>query len=532
MSLRPPAGVPGVAALVLVLGGCALPGGDDEASRGSQGSHPPAATSSATDRQSSPSVTAPTTPPARICGSDGLAGPATPPAGAQRVTPSQRLDQVVAGAPAGATFWLTPGVHRLGGGEYDQIVPKDGQTFIGAPGAVIDGRHLNRYAFTGHATDVTVEHLTIQNFGAPGDNNNEGVVNHDAGHGWLVRHNTVRDNAGAGVFVGSGDLVADNCLADNGQYGFSVYEDHGVHDVVLEHNEIAGNNTDDWESRIPDCGCTGGGKFWETRGARILDNWIHDNHSVGLWADTNNTGFLVRGNYIADNRDVGLIYETSYNAAIVGNTFARNALVTGPRSSGFPSAALYISESGSDPRAGEQYGDTFQIAYNRFIDNWAGLMAWENADRFAASPANTSSGYTTLVNPHVATLAACGDPRSVRKAPLIDDCRWKTRRLRVHDNLFQLTRAHLGPACTRQAGCGYVGLVSNFGSYPGWSPYKGEVVENDITFDQDNRWYSNRYVGPWHFQAHELGNTVSWRKWREAPYNQDDSSTLEGRGSE
>ena len=33
------------------------------------------------------------------------------------------------------------------------------------------------------------------------------------------------------------------------------------------------------------------------------------------------------------------------------------------------------------------------------MDNWAGVVAWENADRFAGSPANTSTGNTTLVNP-------------------------------------------------------------------------------------------------------------------------------------
>ena len=72
-----------------------------------------------------------------------------------------------------------------------------------------------------------------------------------------------------------------------------------------------------------------------------------------------------------------------------------------------------------------------------------------------------------------------------------------------------------------------MGLVSNYGTYPDWSPFKGEVVEDDITFDQDNLWYSNRYAGPWRFQAHELGSTLSWSEWREAPYNQDESSTLD-----
>ncbi len=521
MSLRTSLGLPAVAVLALVLGGCALQG-DDDSPHASQ-----APADRATPRADGSAGSTPTRPPARICGSKGLDGPATRPQGARRVTPSQRLDRMVGRAPRGATFWLTAGVHRIGSGQYDQITPKQGQTFIGAPGAIIDGQHRNQYAFTGHATHVRIEHLTIQNFGGRAENNNEGVVNHDAGHQWQVLHNTVRDNAGAGVFLGSGNVVAHNCLVDNGQYGFSVYERHGVHDVTLRHNEIAGNNTDNWEERRPYCGCSGGGKFWETRNARVIGNWIHGNHSVGLWADTNNTGFLVQGNYISGNRAEGFIYETSYNAAIIHNTFARNALVAGPKNSGFPTPALYISESGSDVRAGKKYGDTFQIAHNRFIDNWTAVMAWENADRFAGSPANTSSGYTTLVNPRVATISNCRTPSKIKRSPWFDDCRWKTQNLRVHHNKFKLTPSRIGSACTAKAGCGYVGLVSNYGSYPDWSPYKAEVVEDNITFQQDNRWFSNRYVGPWRFQVHELGNTVSWSEWREAPYRQDKESALD-----
>ena len=41
---------------------------------------------------------------------------------------------------------------------------------------------------------------------------------------------------------------------------------------------------------------------------------MHDNHSVGLWADTNNVGFDIEGNYISDNDAEGVFYEISYNA--------------------------------------------------------------------------------------------------------------------------------------------------------------------------------------------------------------------------
>src|SRR5699024_1860588 len=130
---------------------------------------------------------------------------------------------------------------------------------------------------------------------------------HDSGQSWKIRYNTIRANAGAGVMLGSGSVLQYNCLRGNGQYGFSAYHPDGVRNVRLEHNEIVGNNTDDWESKRPGCGCTGGGEFWATRGARIADNWIHDNHGPGLWADTNNTEFLIAHNYVSDNEGEGLI---------------------------------------------------------------------------------------------------------------------------------------------------------------------------------------------------------------------------------
>lgn len=468
---------------------------------------------------------APQEPTARVCGSDPLNGPKSQPDGARKVTTDESLPEAVRESPPNTTFWLAPGEHHLGDGLYSQVIPKDGDTFVGAPGAVVDGQHVNRYAFGGDALDVTIEYLTIQNFGKPEGNNNEGVVNHDTGHGWEIRHNTIAHNAGAGVMLGGGSVVEHNCLSSNGQYGFSAYEPQGVENVVLNHNEIVGNNTDDWESLQEGCGCTGGGKFWATRDAEIVGNWIHDNHGPGIWADTNNTEFLIKGNYISDNEGEGVIYETSYNAAIIGNTFLRNG-VDGTHDSGFPTPAVYISESGSDTRAGPMYGDTLEIAGNQFINNWSGVVAWENADRFAGSPANTSTGTSTLVNPDVATVENCSDPQNIKTQPYYDDCRWKTKNLRVHDNVFKFDPEKLGSECTVETRCGFSALMSNFGTYPTWSPYQGEVIGDQITFDQNNVWSSNEYIGPWRFIVHSQGNIVSWDAWRSAQYGQDQGSTL------
>jgi len=441
------------------------------------------------------------------------------------VQPTQRLDDVVQSRSGGATYWLAPGVHTLGSGQYDQVSPNTGDTYIGAPGAILDGRHLNLYAFGGNAADVTISNLTIQNFGTAGENSNEGVVNHDSARNWTISRNTIQFNAGAGVMLGPDDRVLANCIRNNGQYAFNAYHNDGVTNIVLDGNEISGNNTDDWEKRQPGCGCTGGGKFWDTRGATVTNNYVHDNKGVGLWADSNNANFLFQGNYISGNDDEGIMYETSYNAAVLNNTFLRNAIVKGPTNPGFPASAIYISEAGSDSRVAGSYGDRLRISGNVFIDNWAGVVAWENADRFAGSPANTSTGMTTLVNPNVATVQACSTPSLIATTPYFDDCRWKTQNLLVDHNTFTLNAANV-PMCSVDNSCGLNGLFSNHGSYPSWSPYKGSVIKENITFHQNNVWVNNSYTGPWNFMVYDQATVLPWAKWRAAPYNQDAGSTL------
>jgi len=441
------------------------------------------------------------------------------------VSTTEGLSEVVAAHSAGTTYWLSPGHHRLGKGAYNQVIPHTGDTFVGAPGAVLDGGHKNRYAFGGKARHVTIKFLTVQNFGSPGDNNNEGVVNHDSAGGWTVSSSTIQKNAGAGVMLGSNGKLIGNCLRDNGQYGFNAYNADGVRDVVLNGNEIAGNNTDDWEKRQSGCGCTGGGKFWETHGARITDNYVHGNKGVGLWADSNNVGFRFEGNFISENDSEGIMYETSYNALIVNNTFVRNALVKGPTNPGFPASAIYLSESGGDSRVKGPHNDALRVSGNVFVNNWSGVVAWENADRFAGSPANTSTGVGTLVNTSVATVSTCATKSKIKKKPFFDDCRWKTQNVVVEDNDFAIDRSEIR-SCSASTGCGFNGLFSNYGTYPKWSPYKAEVVEKAITFQQNNVWRNNTYTGDWHFMVKETGHTVDWDAWRSAPYSQDAGSSM------
>jgi hypothetical protein len=459
-----------------------------------------------------------------ICGNTAiLTGPATPPPGA--VTVPAGDNSAIDFGQAGQTYWFAPGTHTLGSDSYSQIIPADNSSFIGAPGAVLDGQHVNLYAFTGQASGVTIAYLTVQNFGPAGANNNEGVVNHDAGHGWIIEYDTIQGNAGAGVFLGSSDTLKYNCLSHNGQYGFSAYEDNGVSNVMVDHNEIAYNNTYGWETVQPGCGCTGGGKFWATHTATITNNWFHHNHQgPGLWADTDNDDFDIENNVFSDEESSGIIYETSYNALIKNNLFQRDAIVTGPTNPGFPTGAIYLSESGGDSRVPARY-QTIAITQNTFTDNWSGVVIWENADRFCNSPADTSTGSCTLVNPSVANLSTCVSG-TINRLPYFSDCRWKSQNIRVYGNAFSFAPANIGSACTPANGCGYQGLFSNWGSYPSWSPYQGDVVEQAITFGQANVFSGNTYTGPWQFMAHDQGVTLTPAQWQAAPYAQDANSSF------
>ncbi|MER7678135.1 right-handed parallel beta-helix repeat-containing protein [Streptomyces sp. NPDC096934] len=462
---------------------------------------------------------APSTSVARVC-AEPAAGPAKAPAGAVTVDPSVAGDLAAKtkSSPPNTTFWLRPGRHRLDPDRFAQVIPKKGDTYLGAPGAVLDGHKTNQYAFGGSARDVTIRYLTVQGFVAPRD---EGVVNHDSADGWVIEHATIQNNSGAGLMAGVRQQVRDSCLRDNGQYGMNAYKETGLSGLVVEGNEIVGNNTGDWERRRPGCGCTGGVKFWEVDGADIRGNWVHDNRGTGLWADTDNNDFLIEDNVLEDNDGAALIYETSYNAIIRKNVFRRNNWVEGrkyaDRGDSFPFATVYLSESGGEPRVPART-DKIDIYRNVLEDNWSGITLWENADRFCNSPANTSSGDCTLL---VKDTHRCAQP-AIAKAPLYDDCRWKTQRVDIHGNRFTLDKSAVD--CTVK--CDRMAVLANYGTYPDWSPYQGERVAEAITGKQHNRWHDNVYVGPWKFVAHDPSRVLDSGQWQGTPYGQDAGSTF------
>ncbi|CAM5728635.1 Carbohydrate-binding/sugar hydrolysis domain-containing protein OS=Streptomyces violarus OX=67380 GN=FHS41_008053 PE=4 SV=1 [Streptomyces violarus] len=440
---------------------------------------------STADARAKPTAAPSSTPVARVCAKPA-AGPAKAPAGAVTVDPAVVGDLAAKtrNNPPNTTFWLRPGKHRLDPDRYAQVIPKQGNRYLGAPGAVLDGRKTNQYAFGGSARDVTIRHLTVQRFVAPHD---EGVVNHDSADGWVIEHATIQNNSGAGLMAGARQRVRASCLRGNGQYGMNAYKATGrISGLVVEGNEITGNNTGDWERRRKGCGCTGGVKFWAVNGADVRGNWVHGNRGTGLWADTNNNDFRIENNVVEANDGAALIYETSYNAVIRNNTIRRNNWVEGRRQAdrgdNFPFATVYLSESGGEPRIpspdrtrSRSTGDARPGRHN-----WSGITLWENRRPVLQQRRPTPRPVTALC--WYATPTAVPNP-AIAEPPLYADCRWKTQRVDIHGNRFVLDESVV--KCT--AKCDRMAVLANYGTCPDWSPYKGERVAEAITHEQHNR---------------------------------------------
>jgi hypothetical protein len=514
----------------------------------------PAPTVSATPTPPPAPAPTPTTssaPPSSalaVCGNSGLlTGPSSAPSGAITVAAGDNSSFGDNGLKANTTYWFAPGTHTLGTSEFGQIQPAQGDTFIGAPGAVLTGQGRNDSAFDGNATGVTIEYLTIEDFTPPGS---QGAVNHDSGQGWVVSHNTIQDNApGAGVMIGSQNTVTNNCLTKNGEYGFSAYVDpsssaaspltHGPADITVSDNEISYNDTCNFEDVSPNpvpaamgsakcggggegdgCGCAGAGKFWQVQNATVDGNYVHDNYDTGLWADTNNDGFTFKNNYIARNYGPGIMYEISYNALIEDNTFVSNAVGEGPTNGGFPTGAIYVSESGGDSRVPNAAGiTTLSISGNVFTNNWSGVVLWESADRFCGSPDNSSTGTCTLTDPSVANVRTCAQSglqaAAASKAPdLYDLCRWKTQNVAVSGNTFNMDDSAVSGCKGSSNSCGENAIFSQYGTDPGWSPYKGFAVSDAMTSSRNDKFSGNTYTGGWSFMYHDQSTILTPAQWQ------------------
>jgi hypothetical protein len=447
-----------------------------------------------------------TTAPTAVCGTSMLTGPGTAPAGAVTVSPgASTIQAAISSHAAGTTYYLAAGTYSITA----SIDPRDGDTFIGAPGAVIDGSNTQPVAFglNDHAANVKIEYLTIQHFAGP---QNNGIVNQGQGANWTIQYNTIQNNpdmqGGAnGIEIGDGDVVRYNCLNGNAQTGISA---DGAKGFTVDHNEVS-TNAVGYEAKH-NCGCSGGMKFFTSTNATVTNNWIHDNGSVGLWVDTNNSFYLIDGNVIEGSEAEAIMYEISYNAVIRNNVMRGNGILGNASTADFPEPAIYVSESGGfDAGAavtmgGVDVNGVLLITGNTFVDNADGVVLYQNATRCCGTKdgCSASCGGTT---PLYSEVDADGNQR------------WNTQNVTVSSNTFTYDANGKCTADTsKNQYCSVQALFSTL-----------TAIDQNIAFHQNNVFKNNTYTGPWKFLVPDQSSAlITPSAWQAAPYSQDMGSTF------
>jgi parallel beta-helix repeat protein len=233
------------------------------------------------------------------------------PSSSVNLSPGADLQHITSSHPAGTRYCFAAGVYTQ-----QQITPKTGDGFFGQKGAILDGEHAAKHAFSGSASDVTIQNLVIRNYAAPPQD--APINNRTAkGQNWTISHNEIAYNDGAGIEAWNGTQIVGNFLHHNRQEGFAC----GGEGVVIADNEIAFNNPDDavkssWEA--------GGGKCTRTTGLLVQYNYSHDNHGPGLWTDNDNKGVRYEYNRVENNWEDGIFHEISWDAVIAHNVVRNN----------------------------------------------------------------------------------------------------------------------------------------------------------------------------------------------------------------
>jgi parallel beta-helix repeat protein len=251
----------------------------------------------------------------RLVGETGEPDPAGPTVGPRAIT-----------CPAGAVDIL-PGDNVAAAATANAA----GTTFCLKPGTYLNqsvqpkagqtflgelGAILNGNDSTAHAFSGSASGVTIENLVIENYTTiaQFGAVNGE-GADWRVVHNDVRNNAGVGVFVdGNRATIQNNFIHQNHQLGISLTFSA---DSVVEDNEISYNN---WLGEYEWGWEAGGTKFWTTTNLIVRGNESHDNLGPGLWSDTDNIDILYENNVVHENRDApGIFHEIGYDAIIRNN---------------------------------------------------------------------------------------------------------------------------------------------------------------------------------------------------------------------
>src|ERR1041384_2773493 len=231
------------------------------------------------------------------------------------VSPGDDVAARVASAPPATEFIFKAGTYRR-----LTITPKDGMSFIGADGVVLDGENAAPRAFTGQGIrNVTIRGLRITRYRPP---DISAALDGIDSEGWIVEDNEVdhNSNGGArayGLRIGSRWTVRRNRIHDNGWVGISGYN---ATDTVIESNEVYANPPAWFDDKIGEAANI---KLYGCGRIVIRGNRVHDAPFRGIWIDTSQPDITIEDNRVVNHGDAGIWFEVSYRGRIAGNYVER-----------------------------------------------------------------------------------------------------------------------------------------------------------------------------------------------------------------
>ena len=269
----------------------------------------PTAKPSQSSTAPTPGATTPASPAASCLSGGGVA-----------IGVGDDAQSVVNAHGAGTTYIVKAGTHLRN----FSVQPKSGDRFCGEQGAVLDGGRSLVSAFSGGATNVTLDSMTVREYD-PGWQG-AAIQPQPRASGWVVRNVSALHNGWAGLLVADGMKILGGHYNDNDQLGIGGNAATGIlldgldgDAETMDGPELARNHTlhaaCEWEA---------GGMKWDVGQVTVRNAYVHDNDCRGLWADINAHGALIEHNLIENNFREGVFYEISQDAVIRYNNVNGN----------------------------------------------------------------------------------------------------------------------------------------------------------------------------------------------------------------
>jgi hypothetical protein len=357
----------------------------------------------------------------------GAVTPPPPDGDAIKVGPGVTSAQLNA-IPAGAVVQFAPGTyHNI------HVTPKDRTTWRGVAGdrakVVLEGdgasNGSNGPAFGGHATDVTLQWLTVQHYwgggprtlaaGAAGSGEaaarswtnggaggirpasgwNEGVP----GTNWAIEECEVKENYASGINASNRTRISHCSIHGNASCGIDGFADQ----VTVENCDIYNNSTWHFSIHIHAGGIKSQAGFSNHQpfhGHIYRRNLIHDNWGDGIWLDFGMFDYLLEGNSIWNNTAHQIRFEACQGMTLYSNQLGLGSADGNGHMDG---ECLFFQNSGRHLIEKNLIVCTRSIAFKMFQDNRGssvGVNSFPDIGWFQAG-LNTIRGNTFLmINPY------------------------------------------------------------------------------------------------------------------------------------